>query len=143
MSLMKMEFHLTLRMWRSTKKCQRDERIFGVGKLLLRKFIAGFCRKVKPLVDLTRKNVKFYWTEECQQSFNNLKRALTGADVMAYPRDQGRFILDTDASDFAIGAVLSQEQNGQEKVLAYRSHTLGKSERADLLCHRQRAISCE
>ena len=51
----------------STKKYQRDERILGGGKLL-RKFIAGFSRKVKPLVDLTRKNVK------C-----NLKRALTGA----------------------------------------------------------------
>lgn len=78
---------------------------------------------------MTRKNAKFDWTEECQQSFNQLKRALTGADIMAYPKDHGRFILDTDASDYAIGAVLSQEQDGQEKVVAYGSHTLGKSER--------------
>lgn len=94
-----------------------------------RKFIAGYSQIAKSLVDLTRKNAKFDWTEECEQSFNQLKRALTGADIMAYPKDHGRFILDTDASDYAIGAVLSQEQDGQEKVVAYGSHTLGKSER--------------
>lgn len=88
-----------------------------------RKFIAGYSQIAKSLVDLTRKNAKFDWTEECEQSFNQLKRALTGADIMAYPKDHGRFILDTDASDYAIGAVLSQEQDGQEKVVAYGSHT--------------------
>ena len=48
---------------------------------------------------------------------------------MAYPNNKDPFILDTDASDFGIGAVLSQVQDGEEKVLAYASRALGKAER--------------
>ena len=94
-----------------TPRHVREVRGFlGLGNYY-RKLTEGFTHIVELLVDLTRKNDKFNWTEACEQSFNNLKQALTGADVMAHPRDQGRFILDTDASVFAIGAVLSQEQD--------------------------------
>lgn len=47
---------------------------------------------------------------------------------MAYPRDQGTFILDTDASDSAVGAVLSQIQDGEEKVISYGCRTLNRAE---------------
>jgi hypothetical protein len=47
---------------------------------------------------------------------------------MAYPRDEGGYILDTDACDVSIGAVLRQIQDGQEKVIAYGSRTLNKAE---------------
>ena len=48
---------------------------------------------------------------------------------MSFPTDDGLFILDTDASDETIGSVLSQVQLGREKVIAFGSHSLGKSER--------------
>jgi hypothetical protein len=48
------------------------------------------------------------------------------ASVMAYPRDEGGYILDTDACDVSIGAALSQIQDGQEKVIAYGSRKLNK-----------------
>ena len=48
---------------------------------------------------------------------------------MSFPTDDGLFILDTDASDETIGAVLSQVQLGREKVIAFGSRSLGKSER--------------
>ena len=48
---------------------------------------------------------------------------------MSFPTDDGLFILDTDASDETIGAVLSQVQLGREKVIAFGSQSLGKSER--------------
>ena len=48
---------------------------------------------------------------------------------MAYPRAEGQFILDTDASDFGIAGVLSQDQEEKERVIAYASRTLGKPER--------------
>ena len=71
----------------------------------------------------------FNWTEKCQEAFEKLKTAFTSTDIMALPRDEGEFYLDTDACDTAIGAVLSQMQDGQMKVIAYGSRTLNKAER--------------
>ena len=62
--------------------------------------------------------------KECQDSFQKLKEALVRPEIMAYPRDKGMFILDTDASDSAIGSVLSHIQDGEEKVISYGSRTL-------------------
>ena len=58
-----------------------------------------------------------------------MKDKLTSAPILAYPEVEGsEFILDTDASSFAIGAVLSQIQGGKERAIAYASRTLEKSE---------------
>ncbi|MBJ5505560.1 hypothetical protein JGG47_23625, partial [Salmonella enterica subsp. enterica serovar Derby] len=72
---------------------------------------------------------KFLWTGNCQEAFNKLKEALSSAPILAYPRPDQPFILDTDASNTGIGAVLSQVQDGQEKVIAYFSKSLSKPER--------------
>ena len=94
-----------------------------------RRFIQNFAKIAAPLSELTSKNVEFHWGEESQQAFDRLKSALVGPEVMAYPLNDGEFILDTDACDNAIGAVLSQIQNGSEKVVAYASRTMSKCER--------------
>ncbi|CAC5386996.1 unnamed protein product [Mytilus coruscus] len=73
---------------------------------------------VKDLTELTKKANKFVWTTDCQTALEKLKQAFVSADIMAFPRETGEFYLDTDASDFAIGAVLSQIQDGQMKVMA-------------------------
>ena len=73
--------------------------------------------------------MQFNWTESCQLSFNELKQALTSPEIMAFPKLDVEFILDTDASLESIGAVLSQVQDGVEKVIAYGSRTLNKAER--------------
>ena len=62
-------------------------------------------------------------------AFQQLKLALTEAPVMAYPLPEAPFILNTDASNCAIGAVLSQVQQGEEIVIAYFSRTLNKPEK--------------
>ena len=93
-----------------------------------RKFISDFSRVAKPLTALTCKGVPFIWSEVCQAAFEGLKKKLQEAPVLGYPRDEGQFILDTDASDSAIGAVLSQSQDGEEVVLAYASKTLTSAE---------------
>ena len=80
------------------------------------------------MVSLTKKNTPFKWTQECQEAFEDLKRALR-PDIMSFPTDDGLFILVTDASDETIGAVLSQVQLGREKVIAFGSRSFGKSER--------------
>lgn len=69
------------------------------------------------------------WTEIQERAFTSLKLALTTAPVLSYPNEGGKFILDTDASNTGIGAVLSQIQNGTERVIAYASRKLTKSER--------------
>lgn len=82
-----------------------------------------------PLVKLTKKESDFVWDTQCEDSFQTLKQILAGPEIMAYPRDDEEFILDTDASGEAIGAVLSQFQDGRERVISYGSRTLTKSER--------------
>ena len=94
-----------------------------------RRFIPSFSVIASPLFNLTRKGVAFDWNQTCQQAFEELKRCLTTAPIMAYPTDTGEFLLDTDASDTAIGAVLSQQQNEILKTIAYASRSLTKCER--------------
>ena len=67
--------------------------------------------------------------EPCEEAFLNLKGNLTSEPILAYPDVNGsEFILDTDASSYAIGGVLSQVQVGHERVIAYASRTLEKAE---------------
>jgi len=73
-----------------------------------RKFIENFSKVAKPLTKLTKKGEKFNWTAEQQNSFQLLKEKLTTAPVLNYPDFQEEFLVTTDASDVAIGAVLSQ-----------------------------------
>ena len=94
-----------------------------------RRFILGFADIAKPLHRLTSKEEPFVWTSECSQAFEKLKNCLCEAPTLAHPDFTKEFILDTDASDFAIGAVLSQVFDGKERVIAYASKTLTKAER--------------
>jgi len=57
-----------------------------------------------------------------ESSFNNLKQALTSSPILSFPREEGKFILDTDALNF--DAILSQKQNEKEKVISYFSRVL-------------------
>ncbi|GFY16361.1 retrovirus-related Pol polyprotein from transposon 412 [Trichonephila clavipes] len=94
-----------------------------------RKFVKGFSNIARPLHRLTESKQKFQWTKECEDSFLQLKEALTSSPILIYPQPDKPFILDTDASNESVGAVLSQEIDGQERVVAYWSKCLSKPER--------------
>ena len=94
-----------------------------------RKFIRGFSAIAQPLYRLTQKDQKFIWEDDCQEAFDTLKTAMTSTPILAYPRSEGSFVLDTDASNCAVGAVLSQIQDGEERVILYFSKSLSKTER--------------
>ena len=89
-----------------------------------RRFIQNFSKIASPMTSLTHKGMKFNWTEECEVAFETLKRALVNPPLLAYPDFSVEFTLSTDASLTAIGAVLSQAQEGKERVVAYFSQML-------------------
>ena len=96
-----------------------------------RKFIPNFAHIAEPLIQLTRqrKNPTFVWGEPQQAAFEALRTALITEPVLSHPQRDGQFILDTDASAYAIGAVLYQVQDGDEKVISYASKTLTDTQR--------------
>jgi len=93
-----------------------------------RKFIEDFSKIAKPLTKLIKKGEKFNWTAEQQNAFQSLKEKLISAPILNYPDFQREFLVTTDASDYAIGAVLSQGPVGQDRPIAYASRILCKAE---------------
>lgn len=94
-----------------------------------RRFIPRFSEIAEPLNKLTRKRVTFEFTEECKTALEKLKQSLIEPPVLKYPDLNRPFILTTDASDYSLGAILSQVYSQGEFPIAYASRSLGKSER--------------
>lgn len=90
-----------------------------------RQCIPGFATLALPLTELTKPREPFRWGPEQQEAFNALKLALTQAPVLAHPDWNKPYILYTDASDKAVGAILVQKDaTGMERVISYLSHKL-------------------
>ena len=94
-----------------------------------RQYLEHFSEKAEPLVDLTRKAVPFQWGPPQDKAFDDLRHALCTAPTLAFPREDSMFVLDTDASDTAIGGVLSQIQDGEERPIAFGSQCLSSTQR--------------
>ena len=95
-----------------------------------RKFIKDFSRLAAPLSELTKKDISFSWGSEQEASFQALKAAIQSAPVLACPDSTKPFILYTDASNLATGAVLLQPDNDSNpRPLAFLSHKLLLAER--------------
>ncbi|GFV89714.1 retrovirus-related Pol polyprotein from transposon 412 [Trichonephila clavipes] len=84
-------------------------------------FVKNFSTVARPLHKLTEAKQKFIWMVDCSNAFNKLKDALTSAPILSYPEIGKQFFLDTDASHESIVAILSQEIDGQERIIAYFS----------------------
>ena len=85
-----------------------------------------------PLHYLTKKDVPFAWTEECEFTFSQLKQFLIEAPILCYPQfgSDESFLLETDASGIGLGAILSQKQSdGEYHPIAYASRSLQPSEK--------------
>jgi len=95
-----------------------------------RKFVKGFARRASPLTELLRKGEEFNWTNRHQRAFEDLREQLTTEPILIYPDWEKPFILSTDASTFAVGAILSQlDKQGNERVIAYASRQLKPAEK--------------
>ncbi|WJZ85442.1 hypothetical protein VitviT2T_004979 [Vitis vinifera] len=82
-----------------------------------RRFIKDFSKISKPLCELLVKDAKFVWDEKCQKSFEKLKQFLTIAPIVRAPNWKLPFEVMCDASDFAMGAVLGQREDGKPYVI--------------------------
>ena len=92
--------------------------------------LPNYAKIAEPLIDLTRKNVKFHWTDRHQAAFDELKHLLMSSHVMTPPDTSKPYKLYTDACDYAVGAILVQvSDDGVEKVIQYVSHVLSPTQR--------------
>ena len=114
--------------WNPPKDVKQIQQFIGLCNYY-RRFIYGFSDLASPITELTKKDVPFRWSEECQNAFDLLKQALCSAPILAYPKNEGTYILDTDASDSGVSGVLSQVQEGCERVICYGSKKLSKTQR--------------
>ncbi len=100
--------------------------ILGLGNYY-KHFIKIYCLITAPLQKLLKKSVHFKWTDEQEEAFNKLKEALCKGPVLAYPDPDIPYVVDTDANNLAISAVLSQVQDGEEKVIKHGSKAFSGS----------------
>ena len=118
----------TIQDW-PTPKCLRDVRAFFGLASYYRRFVQGFATIAEPLTSLTKKHIHFDWNDEAQKAFNRLKQELINATSLAFPYPDRPCIVDTDASDVGLGAVLSQTIDGIERPIAFFSRVMNQAQR--------------
>lgn len=91
-----------------------------------RRFVPNFSSVVAPLSRLTHKRV--VWNHECDDAFRTIKSHFISAPILFCPDFSRPFTLQTDASSYGLGAVLTQEIVGEEKVIFFLSRSLTKQE---------------
>ena len=92
------------------------------------KFIPNLATIGRPIMDLTRKHVKFVWGKEQQSAFERLKSLISRADTLAYFKNDCKTRIIADASPVGLGAVLTQLQDGLWRVISYASRSLSDVE---------------
>ena len=115
--------------WEATKNIKDIQRFLGFANYY-RKFIKNFSALCRPLTDSLKKTDKeFEWTELHQHSFKELKKAFTSAPILRHFDPLKEVIIETDASNFALGCVLSQKHEGRLHPVAFHSRKMSPAER--------------
>lgn len=121
----------------------------GVRRLLglfgfYRSFIKDFSNIAAPLIKLTNKDIPFVWSKECQDTADELKSRICSAPILKFPDFSRQFVLTTDASGIALGAVLSQiADDGKDHPIAFFSKALSTDEKKWDSCEQELyAILC-
>ena len=116
----------TVKKWKTPTKIKEVESFPGFANFY-RQFIKNFSHIAKPLNKLKEKK-EWKWEEEQQKAFDELKDKITSQPVLALPKREGKFQVETDTSEHAIGGVLSQEQDRKWKPIAFLSRTMQPAE---------------
>ncbi|GBN53239.1 Transposon Tf2-9 polyprotein, partial [Araneus ventricosus] len=94
-----------------------------------RRYVPNFANIARPLSNLTKKNVQWFWGPEQQDAFETLRKSLITPPVLKQPDGSKPFRIRTDASSYAFGAVLTQGEGPEEHVIEYASRLLIPAER--------------
>ena len=95
-----------------------------------RRFIQDFSKIGRPLFDLTKQNVPWTWGGEQRASFEELRKRVVTTPILAFPDDGKPYRVEADSSDFATGAILSQQgEDGKWHPIAFYSKSLSPVER--------------
>ena len=116
--------------WPTPFKCLKDIRSFLGSASYYRKFIPKFASIAAPLSDALRKEQEFAWNAEMDAAVKKLKKAMTSAPVLRIADPNKKFVVKTDASHTAVGAVLEQyDEDGHLHPVAYLSVKLRAGQR--------------
>ncbi len=117
----------TVKNWPTPRSVKEVQSFVGLASYY-RKFIKDFAHTAAPLHKLCSPKVKFQWSPAAQVAFETLKQHLISHPILIYPNFEKPFRLDVDACGVGLGAVLSQEVDGKEHVVAYSSRVLNDCE---------------
>jgi len=119
---------LRLVLWPTPTSRKKVQQFLGFANFY-RQFIRGFSSIAAPLHALTSPRVRFVWSPEAESSFHKLKRRFTSAPILTLPDPQRKFVVEVDASNDGVGAVLSQRSAaGKMYPCAYLSRRLTLAE---------------
>ena len=115
--------------WPTPKSVKDVQKFLGLANYY-RRFIEGFATVAKPLHDLVKKDKKWEWMEREERVFRELKGRFTKKPVLAAPDINKKMRIEVDASDYAMGGVLSMEcKDGLWRLVAFLSKSLNETER--------------
>lgn len=93
-----------------------------------RRYIRNYAKIARPLYNLCRKDQPYIWSEDCSIALDTLKTALMSSPVLIFPDFGNSFIITTDASNYAVGAILSQGELPRDRPIQYFSKTLNEAQ---------------
>ena len=114
--------------WPIPKSVHDNTKLPWIGFLLQKICEGPFSEMARPLTELTRAGIDWKWSTSQHQSFNRLKLALTTAPVLRLPNFEKQFVVTTDASDAAVGAILEQDFGNGLQPVAFASRKLNGAE---------------
>ncbi|GJP55456.1 hypothetical protein CLOM_g14400 [Closterium sp. NIES-68] len=125
--LSKSEFTLEKRMWKTPKNVKELQQFLGFTNYYNR-FVPQCAKISTPLTNLLKKNTPYKWEPKHQVSMEQLKQALTSTPVLILPYPERDYVIEADASDQVVGAVLMQDRGNGPQPIAYLSKKLHGAE---------------
>lgn len=108
-------------------KIEEIQRFIGMASYY-RKYICNFAKIAQPMNALLKKNVNFIWSDGCEKSFIQLKKALISKPILCFPDHKQTFYISVDASFYAVGAHISNEKPPNDRPIEYFSKSLNAAQ---------------